>query len=195
MKLEDLLRTRSENQCELCTQHVPLSLYEVQPARNIGADGYAFLCNTCIEQLDRKSPVDVSRWQILSTTMWNENAAVQVLAWRMLNRLKSEAWAADQLEMLYLDEENLAWAQALGDADADVSSDLFHRDSNGNLLQNGDTVVLTQTLDVKGSTIKARVGTVVKNIRLVPDNHEQIEGRIEGQLIVILTKYLRKQMS
>jgi len=39
----------------------------------------------------------------------------------------------------------------------------------------------------------AKVGTVVRNIRLVPDNKEQIEGRIEGQQIVILTKYLRKQ--
>jgi protein PhnA len=33
---------------------------------------------------------------------------------------------------------------------------------------------------------------VVKNIRLVADNTEQIEGKIEGQTIVILTKYLRK---
>jgi protein PhnA len=37
------------------------------------------------------------------------------------------------------------------------------------------------------------MGTVVKNIRLVPDNTEQIEGKIEGQLIVILTKFVRKQ--
>jgi protein PhnA len=39
------------------------------------------------------------------------------------------------------------------------------------------------------------MGTVVKNIRLVEDNTEQIEGRIEGQVIVILTKYVRKQSS
>ncbi|MGE8379306.1 MAG: PhnA domain-containing protein, partial [Sphingobacterium sp.] len=56
-----------------------------------------------------------------------------------------------------------------------------------------DTVVLTKTLDVKGSSLKATLGTVVKNIRLVADNIEQIEGKIEGQTIVILTKYLRKQ--
>jgi protein PhnA len=37
------------------------------------------------------------------------------------------------------------------------------------------------------------MGTVVKNIRLVEDNTEQIEGKIEGQTIVILTKYVRKQ--
>lgn len=195
MKLEDQLKSRSNNECELCTENAPLSVYEVQPARNIGIDGYVHICNTCIEQVDKKTPLDYNRWQILSTTMWSEYPAVQVLAWRLLNRLKSQSWAAEQLELLYLDEDNLAWANALGDADADATNDQFHTDSNGHLLQNGDTVVLTQTLDVKGSTIKARVGTVVKNIRLVPDNHEQIEGKVEGQMIVILTKYLRKQLS
>ena len=40
--------------------------------------------------------------------------------------------------------------------------------------------------------IRDRLGTVVKNIRLVHDNIEQIEGKVEGQTIVILTKYLRK---
>ena len=68
----------------------------------------------------------------------------------------------------------------------------LHKDCNGTLLQNGDTVVLTKTLDVKGSSLKASLGTVVKNIRLVHDNTEQIEGKIDGQTIVILTKYLRK---
>jgi protein PhnA len=37
------------------------------------------------------------------------------------------------------------------------------------------------------------MGTVVKNIRIVENNTEQIEGKIEGQTIVILTKYVRKQ--
>jgi protein PhnA len=69
----------------------------------------------------------------------------------------------------------------------------FHRDSNNNVLENGDTVVIIKTLDVKGSSLSAKLGTVVKNIKLVDDNKEQIEGRVEGQLIVILTKYVRKQ--
>jgi protein PhnA len=69
----------------------------------------------------------------------------------------------------------------------------LHKDANGHQLQNGDTVVLTKSLDVKGSSLNAKMGTVVKNIRLVPDNTEQIEGKIEGQLIVILTKFVRKQ--
>jgi protein PhnA len=56
-------------------------------------------------------------------------------------------------------------------------------------------LVLTRSLDVKGSTVHARLGTVIRNIRLVADNTGQIEGRIEGQLITILPKYVRKQGS
>jgi protein PhnA len=110
----------------------------------------------------------------------------------MLNRLKQESWASDNLDMMYLDDERLAWAKASGDHENDAAVEL-HKDSNGNLLQNGDTVVLTKSLDVKGSTLNAKMGTVVRNIRLVEDNTEQIEGKIEGQTIVILTKYVRRQ--
>ena len=56
-----------------------------------------------------------------------------------------------------------------------------------------DSVVLIKSLDVKGSSVNARVGTVVKNIKLVSGNNEQVEGRIDGQQIVILTKYLKRQ--
>jgi protein PhnA len=96
--------------------------------------------------------------------------------------------------MLYLDDENLAWAKATGDHENDASVDL-HRDANGNILQHGDSVILTKSLDVKGTSLNAKMGTVVKNIRLVHDNTEQIEGKIEGQTIVILTKFVRKQGS
>ncbi|MNL82300.1 PhnA protein [compost metagenome] len=54
-------------------------------------------------------------------------------------------------------------------------------------------MVLVKNLDVKGTSFTARQGTVVKNIRLVRDNIEQIEGKIENQMIVILTKYVKKQ--
>jgi protein PhnA len=151
-------------------------------------------CATCRAQIDKKEEVDSSHWKVLSETMWSEVPGVQVVAWRMLSRLRNESWAADNLDMLYLDDERLAWAKATGDHESDASVDL-HRDANGNVLQQGDTVVLTKSLDVKGSTLNAKMGTVVKNIRLVEDNTEQIEGRIEGQVIVILTKYVRKQSS
>ena len=94
--------------------------------------------------------------------------------------------------MMYMDDDKLAWAKATGDHENDSAVDL-HKDSNGAVLQNGDTIVLTKSLDVKGTSLNAKLGTVVKNIRLVENNTEQIEGKIEGQVIVILTKYVRKQ--
>lgn len=67
-----------------------------------------------------------------------------------------------------------------------------HVDSNGTELQNGDTIVLTQGLNVKGANFMAPKGTIVRKIRLVPDNPEQIEGKVNEQTIVILTKVVRK---
>lgn len=69
----------------------------------------------------------------------------------------------------------------------------LQRDAYAVLFQPGDTVVLTQNLDVKGTSFSAKQGTVVRHIRLVHDNTEQIEGKIEGQMIVLLTKFVRKQ--
>jgi protein PhnA len=144
-----------------------------------------------LQQIDKKEPLDNAHWNCLSTAMWSEVPGIQVVAWRMLNRLREEAWAAELLDMMYLDDETMSWAKATGDHDNDSSVDL-HVDCNGQQLFAGDSVVLTKSLDVKGTSLNAKMGTVVKNIRLVPDNTEQIEGKIEGQMIVILTKYVRK---
>lgn len=176
----------------MCKAANPVSVYEVQPQDSSHEHNCALLCDLCIGQIDKKAELKIGHWQVLTETMWSEVPAVQVLAWRMLNRLKGESWAADSLDMLYLDEDTLAWARAAGDADSDGSVDL-HKDANGTILHTGDTVVLTRSLDVKGTTLHAKMGTVVKNIRLVENNTEQIEGKIEGQVIVILTKYVRKQ--
>lgn len=73
----------------------------------------------------------------------------------MLNRLRNESWAADNLEMLYLDDDKMAWAKATGDHENDASVDL-HRDCNGAQLVSGDSVVLIKSLDVKGSTLNAK---------------------------------------
>ena len=191
MTRESRLKERSENKCELCGAADAGSIYEIPPATGNLEDA-VLVCNTCLLQIEKKEELDSAHWQCLSASMWSEYAPVQVLSWRMLNRLRSESWAAEQLDMMYLSEELLVWAKASGDHESDAAVDL-HRDANGHQLRNGDNVVLVKSLDVKGSTINAKLGTVVRNIRLVPDNTEQIEGRIEGQLIVILTKYLRKQ--
>lgn len=192
MKLQDVLLKRSENKCELCGSADDLQVYEVQPQDNPNEENCILACGNCRSQIDKKAELDQNHWQCLTGSMWSEVPGVQVIAWRMLNRLRSESWAADQLDMLFLDDERLAWAKATGDHENDGSVDL-HKDANGNILQSGDTIVLTKSLDVKGSTLNAKMGTVVKNIRLVENNTEQIEGKIEGQVIVILTKYVRKQ--
>ena len=109
----------------------------------------------------------------------------------MLSRLKSEGWPQDLLDMLYLDDDNLAWAKATGEG-RDQEDVVKHIDSNGTVLENGDTVVLIKDLEVKGANFTAKRGTSVRNIRLVHDNPEQIEGKINGQGIVILTQYVKK---
>jgi protein PhnA len=93
--------------------------------------------------------------------------------------------------MMYLDDESLVWAQASGDH-REREATVQHVDSNGTVLVNGDTIVLIKDLEVKGAGFTAKRGTSVRNIRLVQDNPEQIEGKINGQGIVILTQYVKK---
>ncbi len=192
MNPEERLKERSGSTCELCTATDQLKIYEVLPAVTDWNDNHILLCAKCLAQIEKREELDSQHWSCLTTSMWSEVVPVQIVSWRMLNRLRNESWANDNLDMMYLDDDNIARAKASGDHENDASVDL-HRDSNGHVLQAGDTVVLTKSLDVKGSTLNAKMGTVVKHIRLVADNTEQIEGKIEGQVIVILTKYVRKQ--
>lgn len=193
MKLEEMLLERSNHQCELCKSKEQIKLFEVLPEDNSNKENKIIACSKCISQIDKKEDLDTTYWnKYLPEVMWSEVPAIQVIAWRLLNRCRTESWAAENLDMLYLTDEVLEWAKATGDHVNDGSVDL-HKDCNGQVLQNGDTVVLIKSLDVKGSTLNAKMGTVVKNIRLVAENTEQIEGKIEGQTIVILTKYVRKQ--
>ena len=123
--------------------------------------------------------------------MWNENIPVQILSWRMLSRLQKHGWPKELLEMMYFDDETLTYAKASGDGQNDENK-IVHRDSNGVILQNGDSVVLIKDLKVKGSSMVAKQGTAVRNIRLDPENQEYIEGKVDGQQIVIITQYVKK---
>ncbi|HZG14051.1 MAG TPA: zinc ribbon domain-containing protein YjdM [Candidatus Bathyarchaeia archaeon] len=53
------------------------------------------------------------------------------------------------------------------------------KDANGNVLQDGDTVTIIKDLKVKGSSSVLKVGTKVKNIRLVDGDHD-IDCKIDG---------------
>lgn len=191
MSVEKELQKRSGGVCELCGASDALAIYEVAPATEGNADQHIFICATCTAQIKHPEKVDANHWRCLNDSMWSQIPAVQVMAWRMLHRLKGEGWPVDLLEMLYLEEETLAWAKAMGD-DEEEEVGIVHKDSNGNILQAGDTVVLIKDLNVKGVSFTAKRGTAVRNISLVHDNPEHIEGKVNGQQIVILTKFVKK---
>lgn len=191
MSIEKELEKRSQGQCELCKSTNELSVFEVPPVESGQADKSIYICSTCKKQIENPEEVDANHWRCLNDSMWSEIPAVQVVAWRMLNRLKNEGWPQDLLDMLYLDEETLEWAKATGEVE-DNEDKIIHKDSNGAILNSGDTVVLIKDLNVKGGGFTAKRGTAVRNISLVHDNAEQIEGKVNGQQIVILTQYVKK---
>ncbi|WP_095588777.1 alkylphosphonate utilization protein [Actibacterium ureilyticum] len=168
-------------QCALCS---------AEPATETpvaATDHVIALCADCRAGVEN-GPTDHPRWHCLTEAIWSTEAPVQITAYRLLKALPQAPWARETLEMAYLEPEVLAAAEA----DLSTEPDIVHHDSNGAVLSVGDTVVLIKDLPVKGAGFTAKRGTAVRNIALVPDNPEQIEGRVEGQRIVILTKFVKK---
>lgn len=188
MSFEQDLETRSGNKCELCGATDDLSVFEVSNSPTGGADAAIYACGTCVSQLNDADSVDANHWRCLNDSMWSEVDAVKVVAYRMLNQLKGEGWPQDLLDMIYLEDDVKAWAES-GMADENA---LVHRDSNGVVLKAGDSVVLIKDLNVKGAGFTAKRGTAVRNIRLVLDNEGHIEGKVNGQTLVILTEFTKK---
>jgi protein PhnA len=191
MSTETTLRLRSNSKCELCGSSEQLVVYEIPPDSDASPDQCVLICTTCHEQVDDPQTMDVHHWRCLNESMWSQEPPVQIMAWRLLTRLSAEGWSRDLLDMLYLDEETLAWAKSAGDGQGEETG-IKHLDSNGAILEAGDTVTLVKDLNVKGAGFTAKRGTAVRNISLVPDTPEHIEGRVNGQQIVILTKFVKK---
>lgn len=193
MSTEQALTLRSNNVCELCTSPDELNVYPVPPTSLGNPDDSVLLCSNCFSQIEQPDTIDVHHWRCLNDSMWSQVPAVQVMAWRMLSTLsRNESWAQDALDMMYLDEETQQWASAVGGSAGEGDSTVVHLDSNGALLQTGDSVVLTKDLNVKGTSFVAKRGTAVRGIALVHDNPEHIEGKVNGTRIVILTKFTKK---
>lgn len=188
----DILKERSANQCEICGSTGDLVIYTVEPGNSTVADQNILICADFESQISKKSDLVPSQWRVLGESMWSDVPAVQVVSWRMLNRLKNagESWAGDLLDQMYLDDELLAWARATGE-DREQEEAAKHLDSNGVELETGDTVVLIKDLDVKGAGFTAKRGTSVR-IRLVADDPTLVEGKVNGQGIYILTQYVKK---
>ncbi len=191
MSLLQTLKDRSQSTCELCAATENLEIYEVPPVSTAGVDGSLLACNTCISQINNPETTDANHWRCLNDSMWSEHQAVKVVAWRLLSRLKAEGWPQDLLDMMYLEDDVLELAKATGEG-VDESDKIIHRDVNGTILNAGDAVVLIKDLKVKGSSMVAKQGTAVRNIRLDRDNDKYIEGKVGPTQIVIITDYVKK---
>ena len=184
---EKRLKDRSGSLCEISGSDENLVVYLVEPKTDATPENCILITKALKDQIENPEIMNPNDWRGLSDSMWNENLPVQIVSWRMHARLKN----MDMLEMMYLDEDALEWAKATGEADDDEGK-IVHKDSNGNVLLDGDSVVLIKDLDVKGATFTAKRGAAVHNIKLVWDDANLIEGRVENQSIFILTQYVKK---
>lgn len=166
--------------CELCGSNENLSQYVVSGANQ---EGTLEICENCKTQIENEE-LDETHFNCLNDSMWSENPAVKVLTYRLLNSLGRQ----DLVDMMYLEENELEWAKA----GISNTEKLVYKDSNGVILNAGDTVVITKDLDVKGTGFTAKRGTAVRNIGLVHGDDKHIEGRVNGVKIHILTQYLKK---
>ena len=183
MSISKNLENRCGGLCELCAADPATIEYTVSP-RDEDLQNQVAICNTCEENLHNKEARD--HWQCLSGSIWSQEPAVLALTYRILYGMQDQNWARDIMEMVELDESVTQWGASFHEAPS------VHQDAFGNVLENGDNVVLIQALKVKGTNFTASKGTVVKKIRLVHDNADQIEGKINEQTIVILTKFVKK---
>lgn len=183
------LAERSESKCELCSSVNEIKEVAVVPRADDDANNMIVACSTCRNQIDNPDNIDANHWRCLNEAVWSTVPAVQVISYRMLHQLQSENWAQDLIGMMYMEEETREWAEQ---GISDGSELIIHKDSNGHVLSAGDNVVLIKDLVVKGANFTAKRGTAVRRISLVHDNANHIEGRVEGQHIVILTQYVKK---
>jgi protein PhnA len=184
---EKKLKDRSNSLCEISGSNEDLIVYLVEPKTELTPENCILISKKLKNQIEYPETMNPNDWRGLNDSMWNENLPVQIVSWRMLARLKNN----ESLEMMYLDEDALAWAKATGE-DLDDENKTIHHDVNGNVLKDGDSVVLIKDLDVKGTSFVAKRGVAVHNIKLVWDDTNLIEGRVENQSIYILTQFVKK---
>lgn len=184
--MSKLLEERSGGVCELCGSSEGLSALEVSPTH--GDDEKSiYVCQTCKSQIE-SGELDETHFNCLNDSMWSETPAVAVMSYRLLNALGRQ----DLVDMMYMEDDVKAWADAESIGAQSGEDVLVYKDANGVTLAQGDTVVITKDLDVKGTSFVAKRGTAVRNIALVANNNTLIEGRVNGVKIQILTKFLKK---
>ena len=187
MSIKEELLARSGAKCELCNSDSNLSVYEVTPSTKSAFESI-LVCDVCKEQIENPDKIDPNHWRCLNDSMWSSEPAVQVMAYRLLKKMTKEGWPQDLLDMLYLEDDVKVWAEA---EDSEKEEITPTKDCNGVILQSGDTVTIIKDLEVKGAGFTAKRGTAVRNISLT-NNPQQIEGRVNGTKIVLLSCFLKK---
>ena len=187
MNIEKELIARSSNKCELCSSSEGLDVLEVAPSDG-SADKAIYICKKCSSEIEKQTDLDANHFNCLNDSMWSEVPAVVVMSYRLLNALDRQ----DLVDMIYMEDEVKAYADAQSIGESTDADALVYKDANGVTLSAGDTVVITKDLDVKGTGFTAKRGTAVRNIGLVANDAEHIEGRVNGVKIHILTKFLKK---
>ena len=82
--------------------------------------------------------------------------------------------------------------QGKQEEEENVEEDSGVKDSNGNMLKDGDSVMPIRDLKVKGASLNLKRGTVIKNIRLTGDDNA-VECRVGKKTIVLKTEFLKKK--
>ena len=102
------------------------------------------------------------------------------------------------MENTYPDGENYVCADcghewpAVAAAAAEDSDNRIVKDANGNVLADGDAVVLVKDLKVKGSSVTLKMGTKVKSIRLVGSGDHEVDCKMDAGNFMLKACYLRK---
>ncbi|MFA5460788.1 MAG: PhnA domain-containing protein [Sulfurimonas sp.] len=183
MSVEEELKSRSKSKCELCQSSENLSVFEVAPS-DASAEQSVYICATCKEQIENPDKIDEVHFNCLNDSMWSEVPAVVVMSYRLLKLLGRE----DLVDSIYMEDDVRAWA----DAGIKSSNSVVVKDSNGTILNAGDSVVIIKDLEVKGAGFTAKRGTTVRNISIPQDVEGHIEGRVNGTKIYLKTEFLKK---
>ncbi len=181
MSISKELMSRCGGVCELCGKESELDTYTLSPCEADNCE--VAICSECEQNIQNPSE-NAEYFRCLNDAIWSPFPSVQVTAYRLLKQLNTP-WAEDTLSSIYLEPEVASWV------DGESESSEATRDSNGTVLNEGDSVTIIKDLEVKGAGFTAKRGTVVKNIHLT-NNPEQIEGRVNGVRIVLLSKFLKK---
>ena len=179
MSIDLALLKRGDSKCELCKSDEDLSAYDVPPITQRSLDKSVLVCSTCLHQIENTAEMEPNHWRCLNDSMWSEIAAVQVMSWRLLNRLNGLGWPDELLEMLYIEDDVKKWAMSDMRAVDEPTLDI-----NGVEFTVGCSAVMTMDKFISGANFTAKRGAVVKNIGLTHKS-TSIEGNLNGFRVVL----------